>query len=695
MKYLLLVLLGIYFSLGLNHLFVWVGRRTAKLSLAYVYFSFTLCLITIFSRVLPEFGYEQMLFEDLKFFFIGLSSLAVVYFVDTASRKSIIKKKVYIIFFIINTLFLIFSIIMGNNLTLRLFPIFYVVGAFIVITSALKLEYEFGKLTFNLVTIVSFILITIVGTSGIIGLAVFKKDLPYIIYLIAYIFAIIINNYILTRGFNEEHKKLMAAEGSLQEQVELKTAELKESNQMLNNFINLIGHEIKDRLSGVLNLFVQYFQDGSEEGVIIASQMQEIATVSNVLVGMHDGGFDKVKFIDVEVINVSEFLEAKVKALRSEAERVGVSISVRIDGNIFVNTSLTGLITMVDNLIRNAIKYTGIKQDGERKISVSLSGDGDNLMFAVRDTGIGIKNKDEVFKMFTREVDRVEGIAGAGIGLTLVKRIVDSMNGIIKVESTVGQGTTFRVILTQYTPGAEDVPVEIPAMTGGIEVDIESLPNEPGRFNVLYVENEPAHVKVFVDSFKDEFNLYIARDGADALEKLKKIEKPNVIVSDVHMQPMGGFEFREAITADYKDVPFIFLTALDGEEIEERSIRSGAMAIMKKTGLDYELLRQQILVFAEMVKSAKESFGAVELDDSDLQRVAHELGLNKSQSIIMRMTYYNKENDEIAAILGVVENTVRSKRSQKIYKAFQDRGYNVNNPLSLRDALHHFIKTLK
>jgi CheY-like chemotaxis protein/anti-sigma regulatory factor (Ser/Thr protein kinase) len=190
------------------------------------------------------------------------------------------------------------------------------------------------------------------------------------------------------------------------------------------------------------------------------------------------------------------------------------------------------------NLLGNAIKFT---ERGSVKLRVSWKSEENaisgTLMIDVEDTGIGIAadKLEEVFKPFVQVDSRpTTEKDGSGIGLTIVKRIMDLMGGVLTVESVVGQGTVFHLQLANV-PVSERLPVGDHAEPGGA-VDFDDF----APATLLVADDHQANRELIAGIFeKTHHRIHFASNGQEALECLEKT-KPNVILLDLRMPVMDG-----------------------------------------------------------------------------------------------------------------------------------------------------------
>ena len=237
---------------------------------------------------------------------------------------------------------------------------------------------------------------------------------------------------------------------------------------------------------------------------------------------------------------------------------------------------------VIINLISNAIKYTQdggkvrytARQLGETKDGIAV------YQFEIADNGIGMSEEFQthLFEAFSREESSsVSKIEGAGLGLSIVKRIVDMAGGTIHVSSKPGEGSTFTVELPLRVMTAEEI-----AAFEGANNTAKSIPSEE-KFKgkrVLLVEDNEMNREIANDILSEAgFQVEEAEDGEIAVEAVaeKGIEYYDFILMDIQMPVMNGYEATKAIRAlqDGDRIPIIALSANAFEEDKKASIEAG------------------------------------------------------------------------------------------------------------------------
>jgi PAS domain S-box-containing protein len=225
-------------------------------------------------------------------------------------------------------------------------------------------------------------------------------------------------------------------------------------DKLRSDFLSMVSHELKAPLSSLL-MQISVVLDGLA-GELSAKQTDLLGKAKEKTKGMITLVNDILDYRriqegksiqKIESLNLAEILQRTAELMRLSAEEKGVSITCEIAQELpTFSGDRGGMEAALVNLISNAIKYT--PKGGN--VNVSLNREGKGIRLMVADTGIGIPEDDieRIFEKFYRiKTEQTRSIAGSGLGLSIVKGIVDAHGGKIHVESEVGSGTTFIVAL--------------------------------------------------------------------------------------------------------------------------------------------------------------------------------------------------------------------------------------------------------
>ena len=236
---------------------------------------------------------------------------------------------------------------------------------------------------------------------------------------------------------------------------------------------------------------------------------------------------------------------------------------------------------VIINLLNNAVKFTPLQ--GE--ISLEVIKKTECVEIAIRDTGIGIAPEDleKIFQPFI-QVDSAlnRQYRGTGLGLALVKKIVEMHNGQVKVTSKIGEGSCFTVSLPydESTPCTQQKTEDCSQTRSFIEL----ISPEQKLPLVLLAEDNEANIMTISSYLKAKgYEIIIARNGVEAIEKSKR-ERPDLVLMDIQMPEIDGLQAIKEIRQqqELENIPIIALTALVMQGDREKCLESGASEYMTK-----------------------------------------------------------------------------------------------------------------
>ena len=230
---------------------------------------------------------------------------------------------------------------------------------------------------------------------------------------------------------------------------------LKKLEQIKSEFVNTVSHDLRSPLTAVLGYAelvsrVGPLNEEQQEFVRrIEASVQSITTLINDLLdlGRLEAGFDAGR----ESVQLESILQSSLDMLGSLITKKNLQLEKDISSNLpALHAHPIRIRQMLDNLIGNAIKYT--PKDGT--IRISIRAEDRQLIFEISDTGPGIPLNEQfrIFEKFYRASNVLNGPKGSGLGLAIVKSIVENHQGRVWVKSTLGNGSTFMVVLPVYEP---------------------------------------------------------------------------------------------------------------------------------------------------------------------------------------------------------------------------------------------------
>lgn len=342
--------------------------------------------------------------------------------------------------------------------------------------------------------------------------------------------------------------------------------------------MNAIGGFAKILLKGELN------KEQSEYLQIIDKSTDHLTHILNDVLDFSKLQSGKIQ-LENKPFNPTELIEDTVKLLEDKADEKHLRLEFESHDlpDVVVGDPYR-LRQILLNLIYNGIKFTdkggvyiSVKKDKETKKGVQLS-------FEVMDTGVGIPSdyQKNIFNEF-EQVNREDKRKGTGLGLSITKKLVTIHRGKIKVNSTIGKGTTFFVTL----------PYQLVDKNTELPVRLNSTP-ELSDMHVLIADDEEFNRKLLEAIFKDHNITYdLAENGAEAYDKMTSVSY-DVIIMDFRMPKMNGPEVAEKIRKEGKlnrDTPVIGLTATVSDQDMLMAKNSGIDKVLRKPFDTNELLR--------------------------------------------------------------------------------------------------------
>ncbi|WP_244285456.1 response regulator [Flavobacterium araucananum] len=362
----------------------------------------------------------------------------------------------------------------------------------------------------------------------------------------------------------------------------LEAKEIAEDASLLKTqFISTISHELRTPLYGVVGITNMLLEEHKE-----LSRSQHLSSLkfsARYLLSLVNDILQINKIEENKVIlenltfNVSDEITMIKNSLSFLSQKNNNKISVSISPGIpeYLIGDKLRLAQILMNLVSNALKFT---KDGEVEIIVKLNrteGKIYFLDFLIKDNGVGIAIVDQgkIFEKFVQVGRKDEDYQGTGLGLSIVKRLLGLFGSTIMLESTIGEGTSFSFVIPfEYDPEKTRKIID------EIEVDLTS--NEV--YKILIVEDNL--INQLVTKKIIEKNNYICKvvdDGFAALEMLER-EDFDLILMDINMPLMNGFETTKRIRLKDIKTPIVALTAFDKDEITDEAISSGINDIIIK-----------------------------------------------------------------------------------------------------------------
>ena len=317
-------------------------------------------------------------------------------------------------------------------------------------------------------------------------------------------------------------------------------------------FLATMSHEIRTPLNAILG-FSQLLQDESLPPAETGEYLRSIHYAGNALLSLINDILDLSKLdadqmiIQPEPTNLRELMFELEAVFTAKAKAQGIDLITTVPDDLPVlNLDERRLRQVLLNIIGNAVKFT---KEGSVSVSLAffkLNEKRGAVTIRVADTGCGISKESltRIFEPFVQDKSSYRGIRtenGTGLGLSIAKRLIDCMKGSLTVESTLGKGSVFSILLPEIEI-CKNADLKQDEQTGEGNLDVSK--------KLLVVDDVPLNVKVLCAMLrKMGFDPVSASSGAKALE-LMKTTKPDIALLDLWMPEMNGMELASAIRAN-------------------------------------------------------------------------------------------------------------------------------------------------
>ena len=366
-------------------------------------------------------------------------------------------------------------------------------------------------------------------------------------------------------------------------EMELTTARdrAEESNRLKSAFLANMSHEIRTPLNAIVGFSgILASTDEEEEkqeyvSIIENNNTLLLQLISDILdLSKIEAGTLEFQYSNIDLNKMLNELTSSLQ-LKIKSEKVQLTCHLA-EKNCFIHTEKNRLSQLLINLISNAIKFT---TEGYIRFGYELRGK--EIYFYVSDTGCGIP-KDKQKSIFGRFV-KLNSFE-QGTGLSICQTLVEHMGGTIGVDSEEGKGSTFWFTLPYKAAIAVEESIK--------KEEIQPISIEKNKFTILIAEDNESNYKLFASILKGEYQLIHAWDGQEAVEMFKQYN-PQIILMDINMPVMDGYEATKEIRKYSAKVPIIAITAFAYASDEQRVMESGFDGYMPKP-INARLLKAQL-----------------------------------------------------------------------------------------------------
>lgn len=357
----------------------------------------------------------------------------------------------------------------------------------------------------------------------------------------------------------------------MEESLILAKEEAESANLLKTQFLANMSHDIRTPMNAVIG-FSEILKEKIGENLEVAEYLDAIQRSGRTLVLLINDILDLAKIesglLEIQKTNtdVAEIVQEMKHLFSLQIKEKNLFLDIHIDPNfpklVFVDGLRIRQIFL--NLIGNAIKFT---EKGGISVILESTPNSDktvSLKFVIKDTGIGISKEDQerVFMAFIQKMGQNQArYGGSGLGLSITRKLVELMDGQILIESELGKGSSF-VILLDKVPLSKEIPM-VQSNLSTAHLTKESHFGEFSRFQILLVEDIPENRMVVRGLLKSTgIKIIEAENGRVALDKLKE-SAIDLIFMDIQMPELNGIEASQIIKSDpsLKKIPLVFLTA--------------------------------------------------------------------------------------------------------------------------------------
>ncbi len=476
------------------------------------------------------------------------------------------------------------------------------------------------------------------------------------------------------------------------------------ANNAKSVFLANMSHEIRTPMNSILGFseilsrkistksHLQYISSIKSSGKTLLRLINDILDLSKIESG-------KMSF-SYEPSNIKQLINEVTQMFKLECQKKGINITLTISKNLpdIVYIEQLRLRQVLINLINNAVKFTDVGSISVEVATNNLSKDTFDLVLKVKDTGCGIPKDEQqsIFQTFQQVQNQNQAkYGGTGLGLAITQQIVHLMNGNIELQSEVGVGSEFKVLLKHVKIGEETV----------LNPETETKSQETFKFEkstVLIVddiENNRNVLKGYLMDF--DIKCLEAENGEHAIEVIKH-EKPDLIFLDLRMPIMNGYEAIAIIkkNTDWMDIPIVAVSASAFYEIEKEVLKSGFSDFLHKpiSFTNTIAIAAKYLVHTiEKTTNACSSKNSIEVY-SNLPQILEDIDI-KAMPLLQEIRDY-RSRDKVLAFIGLLQKIGKDHDVKSLISYGEElnsavKSFNIQKEMGLIEGFSDFVSRLR
>jgi len=452
---------------------------------------------------------------------------------------------------------------------------------------------------------------------------------------------------------------------------------LREYDQLKTEFFSNVSHELRTPLTMILSPVERILQVHGEQLSPSAVSLVDVIRINalrlleliNKLLDFSKLEAGRVR-LDLRVCDLNVLIGELASAARPLAEQRGLRLELRVDSQIpEFGIDEDKIDTVLSNLISNALKFT--PAGGVVRIETHRCGD--QIRVDVIDSGIGIAPEDyeRIFERFVQiDGSMSRSFSGTGLGLALAREFARLHGGDLGVESELGRGSRFFLILPLTVSAAGEAPVDAAPLranraerfadlvTCTVEEPqrlITEAPRAPEDAPVVLVADDTPEMRLLVgEILGDQYQIRFAGDGAEALEAIHR-QPPDLIISDVMMPHVDGYELCRRVKEDPRtaQIPFVLLTAKAQISMRIEGLDRGADDYLVKP-FDAQELKARVRSLLRLRQMHRE------LDRQNMELEATLADLRATQRQLVQSEKMNSLGQLVAGLAHEINNAINA-----------------------------------